>query len=60
MLGIQAWFVLHCTFIVIRTKSMMGCWSKFGPYLAWVLTYVGLVFVPLGNIGFFAYHWAYG
>ena len=39
---------------------MEGCWSRFGPYLAWVLTYVGLVLVPLLNIGFFAYHWAFG
>ena len=39
---------------------MMGCWSKFGPYLAWILTYVGLLIVPLVNIGYFAYHWKFG
>lgn len=39
---------------------MHGCWSKFGPYLAWILTHVGFIVVPVINIGFFVYHWVFG
>ena len=59
LLALQAWFVLHVTFVVVRS-SKMACWSKLGPRLSWFLTHLGFIIVPVINIGYFVWNWVYG
>ena len=60
ILGIQAAFVFHVTFVILRTRNSKGCWNKCGPVVSWIFTHVGLILCPLCNIGYFAYHWITG